>query len=148
MAIGKQIKHYREKLDWKLEQLSFLSGVEVGTISALENRDSARSKFGPPIAKAFGLTMEQLLDESVSYEAGSDAACLALGVLPIGQIIKELAVRISAIEPAYRAGLVPFLTALTIGPDSQDTIEAIKNYLQTAPEKKCGTPEAGAHKPQ
>lgn len=73
MALGKQIKHYREKLGWKLEQLSLESGVEVGTISALENRDSSRSKFGAPIAKAFGLTVEQLLDESTSYEVGKGA---------------------------------------------------------------------------
>ncbi len=74
MALGKQIKHYREKLGWKLEQLSHESGVEIGTISALENRDSSRSKFGAPIAKAFGLTVEQLIDESTSYEVGKEPA--------------------------------------------------------------------------
>lgn len=146
MALGKQIKHYREKLGWKLEQLSFLSGVEVGTISALENRDSARSKFGPPIAKAFGLTMEQLLDESSSHEAGSRSASLAVGALPIDQIVKELAIKIAGIEPASRSGLVPFLTALTIGPDSQDTIEAIKNYLESAPAKKRRAPDVNTSK--
>lgn len=84
MALGKQIKHYREKLGWKLEQLSFLSGVEVGTISALENRDSTRSKFGPPIAKAFGLTMEQLLDESTSH--ATDKAPTNIEPAPAGAV--------------------------------------------------------------
>lgn len=42
--------------------------VDVGTISALEVRDSSRSQFFPQIAKAFGLTLEQLADEGQDYE--------------------------------------------------------------------------------
>lgn len=71
MALGKQVRKYRERAGWKLETLSFKSGVEVGTINALENRDSSRSKFAPQLAKAFGLTVEQLLDEGVDYEIGT-----------------------------------------------------------------------------
>lgn len=67
MAIGKQIRRYRELLGWKQLQLSIASGVEVGTISALELRDSKRSDAFLPIAKAFGLTLEQLADESRFY---------------------------------------------------------------------------------
>jgi transcriptional regulator with XRE-family HTH domain len=43
MALGKNIRALRGRLDWTLEKLSERSGVEVGTISALENRDSKRS---------------------------------------------------------------------------------------------------------
>lgn len=64
MSLGKQVRKYREKLGLTLEKLSDLSGVEVGTISALETRSSQRSKFAPRIAKALGLTVEQLLDEA------------------------------------------------------------------------------------
>lgn len=64
MALGSRIRFYRQKLHWTLEQLSELSGVEVGTISALEKRDSKRSEFGGRIAKAFGMTLDELLDES------------------------------------------------------------------------------------
>ena len=46
MALGKQIRKYRIQLDWTLEQLEEKSGVPTGTISALEVRDSSRSKFG------------------------------------------------------------------------------------------------------
>lgn len=67
MATGKQIKHYREKLKLTLEELSSRCGVEVGTISALEVRDSSRSKYFGQIAKALGLTLEQLSDEGVDY---------------------------------------------------------------------------------
>lgn len=148
MALGKQIKRYREKLGWTLEDLFALSGVEVGTISALENRDSSRSKFGPPIAKAFGLTMEQLLDESTLHEGGNAPSSLAVGKLPLDQVLRELAAAVAKIDPASRDELAPMLSALVMGPDSQEIIDKITTYIETAPLKKRGTPELGAHQPQ
>lgn len=68
MALGKQIKKYREQADWTLADLSLRSGVDIGTINALEVRGSERSKYAPLIAKAFGLSLEQLLDESATHE--------------------------------------------------------------------------------
>lgn len=68
MGIGKQIRKYREKAGWTLEKLSEASGVEPGTISALEIRDSSRSKYFPALAKALGLSLEQLADESREYD--------------------------------------------------------------------------------
>lgn len=47
-------------MGWTLEQLSERSGVEVGTINALENRDSKRSQFASALAKAYGITTEAL----------------------------------------------------------------------------------------
>lgn len=67
MALGKQIKRYRERAGWTLQYLSELSGVDVGTIGALEVRDSSMSKYSAPLAKSFGLTVEQLLDESTEH---------------------------------------------------------------------------------
>lgn len=67
MALGKQIQTYRKRAGWTLEQLAEKSGVEVGTISALEQRDSERSKYTGALARAFGLTTEQLADESHTY---------------------------------------------------------------------------------
>lgn len=64
MALGTRIRYYREKAGLTLEQLSERSGVEVGTISALENRDSSRSKFATPIARGLGMSVEMLEDES------------------------------------------------------------------------------------
>lgn len=60
MALGKHIREQRLKRNWTLEDLSEKSGVEVGTLSALEVRDSQRSKFATAIARAFGMTLEQL----------------------------------------------------------------------------------------
>lgn len=67
MAIGKQIRHYRKKLGWQLKKLSEASGVDIGTISALENRDSKSSEYFLFIANALGLTLEQLADESKDW---------------------------------------------------------------------------------
>lgn len=64
MALGKQVKKYREKLNLTLEALSDRSGVDIGTISALENRDSKRSEKGSALARGLGLTLDQLLDET------------------------------------------------------------------------------------
>lgn len=64
MALGTRIRYYREKAGLTLEQLSERSGVEIGTISALENRDSSRSKFATPIARGLGMSVEMLEDES------------------------------------------------------------------------------------
>lgn len=74
MALGKQVKKYREKLNLTLEALSDRSGVDIGTISALENRDSKRSEKGPALAKGLGLTLDQLLDESRDWIDNPDAA--------------------------------------------------------------------------
>lgn len=60
MATGENIRTLRQLCELTLEQLSELSGVESGTISALELRDSSRSKFFPAIAKAFGITSDDL----------------------------------------------------------------------------------------
>lgn len=67
MATGIRIRHYRKKLGWKLKDLAEASGVDVGTISALESRDSSRSEFFQKIAQAYGLTVEQLNDVSQDY---------------------------------------------------------------------------------
>ena len=61
MGIGKNIRFHRDvRLNWTLEKLSEASGVDVGTISALEMRDSKRSQYFGPIAKGLGLTIDEL----------------------------------------------------------------------------------------
>lgn len=64
MALGKQIRKYRKLFGLTLDAVAIESGVDIGTISALEQRDSSKSNFFLPIAKALGLTLEQLADES------------------------------------------------------------------------------------
>lgn len=73
MALGTQIKKYREKLGMRTaalaERVSEMTGknVEPATIAALEKRDSNTSKYAPVIAQIFGMTVDQLLDETRDY---------------------------------------------------------------------------------
>ena len=86
MALGTRIRYYREKAGLTLEQLSERSGVEVGTISALENRDSSRSKFATPIARGLGMSLEMLEDESHDLDvvALMEATHLPTTSAPVG----------------------------------------------------------------
>lgn len=63
MALGQRIKTLRKHLQLTLEQLSERSGVDLGTIAALENRDSSRSKYAPQIAVALGVSLDDLLSD-------------------------------------------------------------------------------------
>lgn len=63
MSLGKNIRARREALGWTLEDLADRSGVELGTISALEVRGSTRSKFAGALAAALGVTVDQLLSD-------------------------------------------------------------------------------------
>lgn len=60
MSLGENIRRLRLARDWTLDDLSERSGVDRGTISALENRRSRRSEFAPQLARAFGMTVEEL----------------------------------------------------------------------------------------
>lgn len=62
MTLGTQVQKYRLAAGLSYPALPELSGVEVGTLNALEKRKSKRSEHGPAIARAMGLTLEQLLD--------------------------------------------------------------------------------------
>lgn len=62
MGYGSRLRKYRKQADLKLAELSALADVDVGTISALEQRDSSRSEYFPQLARALGLTLEQLAD--------------------------------------------------------------------------------------
>lgn len=74
MSLGKRVRFYREQRGWTLEQLAERSGVEVGTISALENRNSTRSNYAMALATAFDLSIEKLLDESRNWLAEDTAS--------------------------------------------------------------------------
>ncbi len=67
MATGRQIKKYRTERGWTLDELSEKSGVERGTIFALESRDSEKSSFFGQIAAAFGMTVDQLQDSEKNW---------------------------------------------------------------------------------
>ena len=61
MGIGKIVRQLRKERGWKLEELSRRSGVAVGTISAIEVRDSVRSEYASQLAYGLGVPVETLL---------------------------------------------------------------------------------------
>lgn len=67
MALGSQIKKYRQAAALTYAGLEELSGVGTGSINAAEKRSSGKSMHAPALAKAFGLTLDQLLDEATDY---------------------------------------------------------------------------------
>lgn len=73
MALGYRIRKHRLHRGWTLEKLSELSGVETGTISALEQRDSTKSKFGRAIAAAFGISLDELESGAIPGEGEAPA---------------------------------------------------------------------------
>lgn len=56
----------RKARSWTMEDLSSRSGVDVGTINAIEKRDSRRTQYASAIARAFGVTVEELESGVVS----------------------------------------------------------------------------------
>ena len=117
MALGTRIRHYREKAGLTLEQLSERSGVEVGTISALENRDSSRSKFATLIARGLGMSVEMLEDESRDLDV---ASLLEAPPIPVA---RDIDVSRYGAVPMYHAPdavIVPVLSNCgSMGPGSE-----------------------------
>lgn len=54
--------------------------------------------------------------------------------------LEHIAKAISLMEPASRPGLLPLFSALTIGPDSLETIDAIVLHIEGAPAKARESP--------
>jgi transcriptional regulator with XRE-family HTH domain len=50
MALGANVRRLRKERGWRLEDLSEKSGVEIGTINALERRNSKRSDYVKALA--------------------------------------------------------------------------------------------------
>jgi transcriptional regulator with XRE-family HTH domain len=64
MNMGDRIRALRALRGYTLEQLSERSGVDVGTISALENRRSTRSMYAPQIAAGLDVTLDVLMSSA------------------------------------------------------------------------------------
>jgi len=73
MTFGEALRYYRQAQGLTLDQLSLLSGVELGTISALEMRKSERSKYAPMLAKALDVPLDVLLAGEDPDGTGSGA---------------------------------------------------------------------------
>lgn len=67
MSLGSQVKKYRDAAGLSYPELAEISGVDVGNINALEKRNSRRSEHGPALARALGLSFEQLIDTDTDH---------------------------------------------------------------------------------
>lgn len=110
MGLGSNIRWLRTQRGMTLERLAELSDVDVGTISALEVRGSARSKYAPALARALGVTLEDLL--------GPD---LPLQVAPPTHLPPRPA---QEATPAYRVE----------ASHAEATLSALARLLETLPE--------------
>lgn len=65
MSLGKNVRKLREARGWEQKDLALASSVSNGTISAIEVRDSKRSAVAPALARALGVTLEQLMSDDM-----------------------------------------------------------------------------------
>lgn len=81
----------------------------------------------------------QRMQEVVNYEKNN-----------IRQPLEHLAKAISLMEPSSRQGLAPLFAALTIGPDSKETLEAIAIQIENAPtrDRKVQVEKSKHRKPE
>lgn len=107
MGLGANIKRHREGQGLTLEKLSKASHVPIGTISALEVRDSSRTVYATAIAAALGMTVEQLTDEGFQPETQPRPALrelvAAVEHLP-DDSIRKLAEALSEIIAKWKTG--------------------------------------------
>ncbi len=138
--MGKVVKTLREQLGWTLKELSKRSGVPVGTISALENRDSVRSEYAANLAAGLGVPVERLLaigqgtpDTQPAQLPGSGDG--ALDAVATAALVAELARRIKKIPRDQRSFMAQEAAALVMSPDSEETRAALAHYLQFGDER-------------
>lgn len=121
MALGKRIRHYREKAGLTLEELSERSGVDVGTISALENRDSSRSKYATAIARGLGMTLEMLEKEGEDFDVKS----LLTGIMERASAPVGLPLYAREAPPDGYVRL-PVMAEASAGPGRAPLLEAVR----------------------
>lgn len=91
MGTGSKVRALRVARKWTLEQLAEKSEVAVGTIHAIEARDSSRSIYFPQLAKAFGLSVEAMAAYDEKVPAPPEASTPAPGLDLTGEQLELLA---------------------------------------------------------
>lgn len=129
MATGKNIKFHRENKGLTLEQLSVLSDVDVGTISALEVRDSSRSKFFSQIATALGMTVAELEIDPAEYKKmksgkSDDAGAISVAGLKIKSIEQQLLDMYRGMSQAHKEVLEQLANSLYTIDNPRDKVAA------------------------
>ena len=135
MALGANVKKFRDNRNWDQATLSDKSEVAVGTISALEVRDSARSQYTAKIAAAFGVTMEELIsgDDPITRKTESKPSKTSKGPQP--EKLSEAALELARMwqrlpvfkQRGYLEAIMVDAAVLDVFPELQDVMHAVSN---------------------
>ena len=90
MTLGKNIKKLRELKKITQQELSDLTGgiVSQGAIAALEKRESRSSSFAGVIAKALGVSVQQITGESQIFEDTKLYSAMSYGRVPLISMVQ------------------------------------------------------------
>ena len=138
MALGKTVKALREQRGWKLRDLSLRSGVPVGTIGALEVRDSVRSEYAASLARAFGVPLDWLLQ--LDHETPPTLPALQGQHMHLVDALEMVAHALALADPVDRAAVKAYLSGLCDAPDRADLREKIRTALEPPPSKHATLP--------
>lgn len=96
-----------------MEDLSSRSGVDVGTINAIEKRDSRRTQYASAIARAFGVTVEELESGAISSAAPPEPSPPPSDFVPIRRARLKVSAGVTgfSVEPMNGDGLPIFFRA-------------------------------------
>lgn len=151
MALGKTVRTMRLARKWTLKELSKRSGVPVGTIGALEMRDSVRSEYAAQLAHGFGVSLETLLpatdfcETHRSYEPNNPVAKSnqTTSAIDIAESLHNLRTAALHLDDADRAAVAGYVSRMIIDPDRANLVPRTLNIL-SPPHK--GLPETGAQR--
>ena len=88
MALGKNVERLRKAKNMTLRAVAIAAGTDPQAIKALEIRDSSSSKYAPALAKLFGISIEDLMQEGLDpavLEAGA-SQLPAVPLIPVDQL--------------------------------------------------------------
>jgi transcriptional regulator with XRE-family HTH domain len=120
-TLGEHVRALRLQRGWTLKDLSARSGVDIGTLSALEQRKSSRSKFALEIAAGFGLTAKQLmLRELLPYDGPKGGVRTQADPLSADLLkaVELLAATMDTMTEDQREAMATKLACLARAPDS------------------------------
>ena len=160
MSLGHKLRELRKAKQLTLERLSELSGVEVGTISALEQRNSKRSQYTSALAKGLGVPVDDLYDcpptvASVVYQAldtpSANVSFASEGVvskfdspMSVKRCVEYLANQISKSNAANRKVISACLEAIVMNCDDEvmiaNMVATLEATMQTKQAHGADTP--------
>ena len=149
MALGKNVKALREKRGWTLKDLSKLSGVPVGTIGAIEVRDSVRSEYAVRLAQGLGVDVSELMDGDFSptlpavYQPNAPIPLAGRAINAVAsedQAVEIISAAMDLMTDAQREVMAGKLASWARAPDSAKIKKSISESLASAT-KPPATPD-------